>query len=44
MKQVARFINRAIDARADEAALAKIHAEVKEFTGAFPLYRSRIKG
>jgi glycine hydroxymethyltransferase len=44
MKQVAQFINRAIDARADDTGLAKIHAEVKEFTRAFPLYRSRIKG
>lgn len=37
MLKIADFINRAIDARADDAALKSIGREVVEFTKAFPL-------
>ena len=43
MGQVAKYIGRALDHAADEAALAKVKAEVAEFTRAFPLYASRLK-
>ena len=43
MKIVGKLIGRALDQAADVAALAKIHAEVKELTRSFPLYRSRLK-
>jgi glycine hydroxymethyltransferase len=42
MATVARFIGRALDHAADDAALATIHGEVTEFTKAFPLYASRL--
>lgn len=37
MEQVARWIDAAITVRGDDTALAKIRAEVKEFTKEFPL-------
>lgn len=37
MEQVARWIDAAIQARGDDAKLAGIHAEIKEFTKKFPL-------
>ncbi|MFO0597664.1 MAG: serine hydroxymethyltransferase [Myxococcaceae bacterium] len=43
MATVAKFIGRALDASTDAAALAKIRAEVKEFTSSFPLYASRLR-
>ena len=43
MAKVAQFIGRALDHHADEAALAKIREEVKDFTQAFPLYQSRLE-
>ena len=43
MAKVAGFIGRALDHHADEAALAKIRDEVKDFTRAFPLYQSRLE-
>jgi glycine hydroxymethyltransferase len=42
MAHVARFIGSALDHASDDAALAKIHGEVAEFTKAFPLYASRL--
>ncbi|HEY2804423.1 MAG TPA: serine hydroxymethyltransferase [Gemmatimonadales bacterium] len=38
MREVGEFIHRAIEARANDAALAKIKAEVRELAEAFPLY------
>ncbi len=43
MAKVAAFIGKALDHHADEAALAKIRDEVKEFTKSFPLYQARIE-
>jgi glycine hydroxymethyltransferase len=43
MAQVARLIGKALDSHADDAALAKIRDEVREFTKSFPLYQSRLK-
>jgi glycine hydroxymethyltransferase len=43
MEHVARFIGRALDAHADEAALGRIHDEVREFTRSFPLYQSKLR-
>ena len=43
MAKVAAFIGRALDHHADEAALSKIREEVKQFTGSFPLYQSRLE-
>ncbi len=37
MRTVARFIATAIDNREDDAALARLRAEVEEFAGAFPV-------
>lgn len=37
MEQVANWIDRAIIAKADEAKLATIHEEIREFSKAFPL-------
>jgi glycine hydroxymethyltransferase len=37
MKQVADFIARAVTAKGDEAALAKIRDEVKSFAAKFPM-------
>ena len=42
MDAIGDFISRALDARADTAALARIRAEVAEFTAAFPLYAGRL--
>ncbi|MBL8921679.1 MAG: serine hydroxymethyltransferase [Myxococcaceae bacterium] len=43
MATVAKLIGRALDAAADDAALAKIKGEVTDFTKSFPLYASRLK-
>ncbi len=43
MATVAKFIGRALDASGDAAALAKIKAEVAEFSRSFPLYQSRLR-
>ena len=43
MAKVAGFIGKALDHHADEAVLAKIRDEVKEFTKSFPLYQSRLE-
>lgn len=37
MEQVANWMDRAITASTDEAKLAKVHEEIREFTKAFPL-------
>jgi glycine/serine hydroxymethyltransferase len=37
MMQVADFIHAGLEARNDEAALAKLHTEVTKFTARFPL-------
>jgi len=37
MEQVAEWMKQAIDAREDEAALTKLHEEVKKFALQFPL-------
>ena len=37
MQSIASFINRAVDAKADDKALVQIAAEVKAFTRAFPM-------
>ncbi|MBI5070561.1 MAG: serine hydroxymethyltransferase [Deltaproteobacteria bacterium] len=42
MALVAALIGRALDAPADEAALARIRGEVKELCGRFPMYQDRI--
>ncbi|MFO0584542.1 MAG: serine hydroxymethyltransferase [Anaeromyxobacter sp.] len=42
MSQVAKLIGRALDAPADDAALAKIRAEVKELCAHFPMYADRM--
>lgn len=39
MVKIAAFINRAIDAKEDDAALAKIKEEVKQLMSDFPLYK-----
>jgi len=41
MKLVASLIGRALDAPADEAALAKVRGEVKELCTRFPMYEDR---
>lgn len=41
MALVAKLIGRALDAPADEAALAKVRAEVKELCAKFPMYADR---
>lgn len=41
MKTVADFIARALSAPEDEGHLSKLHAEVTEFAGGFPLYPNR---
>jgi glycine hydroxymethyltransferase len=41
MAQVASLIGRALDAPADEQALARVRAEVKELCARFPLYQDR---
>jgi glycine hydroxymethyltransferase len=41
MAMVSSLIGRALDAPADEAALAKVRAEVKELCAHFPMYRDR---
>lgn len=38
MRQIARWIARALEHRADDAALARIHGEVTELANRFPLY------
>ncbi|MDP2271908.1 MAG: serine hydroxymethyltransferase [Archangium sp.] len=43
MAKVAAFIGQALDLHADEAALARIRDEVKQFTKSFPLYQSRLE-
>jgi glycine hydroxymethyltransferase len=43
MAKVAGFIGKALDHHADDAVLAKIRDEVKEFTKSFPLYQSRLE-
>jgi glycine hydroxymethyltransferase len=43
MARVGELIGRALDAAADEAALARIKGEVAELTRHFPLYASRLK-
>lgn len=43
MAKVAGFIGKALDHHGDEAVLAKIRDEVKEFTKSFPLYQSRLE-
>jgi glycine hydroxymethyltransferase len=43
MATVGAFIGQALDSPQDEAKLASIRAQVKEFTRAFPLYASRLK-
>ena len=43
MAKVAAFIGQALDNHSDEAALAKIRGEVKQFTKSFPLYQSRLE-
>jgi glycine hydroxymethyltransferase len=43
MRAVAGFIGRAIEKAGDDAALAAVHAEVREFTRAYPLYLSRLR-
>ncbi len=43
MAKVAAFIGQALDLHADEAALARIRGEVKQFTKSFPLYQSRLE-
>jgi glycine hydroxymethyltransferase len=42
MVKVAELIGRALDHASDDAALAKVRAEVKELVQSFPLYRSRL--
>jgi glycine hydroxymethyltransferase len=42
MKTIAGLIARALDAREDPEALAKIHAEVRALTDGFPLYAHRL--
>jgi len=42
MAQVAGLIGRALDAPGDDAALARIRAEVKELCEKFPMYRDRM--
>ncbi len=42
MAKIAGFMDAALKARTDEAALAKIRLEVKEFLEAFPLYKDWI--
>jgi glycine hydroxymethyltransferase len=41
MSLVASLIGRALDAPGDDAALAKVRAEVKELCGHFPMYEDR---
>jgi glycine hydroxymethyltransferase len=43
MAKVASFIGRALDHAGDAAALAKVKAEVAEFSRSFPLYQSRLR-
>ncbi len=43
MKEIAAFIDRAIKARADETALGKIRAEVKDLCLRFPFYGEPVK-
>ncbi|MEK6532192.1 MAG: serine hydroxymethyltransferase [Deltaproteobacteria bacterium] len=43
MDAIAGFIDRAIKARRDEAALSRIKDEVREFCEAFPFYENRLK-
>jgi glycine hydroxymethyltransferase len=41
MSQVARLIGRALDAPADEASLARVHADVRDLCRTFPMYADR---
>jgi glycine hydroxymethyltransferase len=41
MKQIAQWINQALEQRTDDAALARIRAEVAELANRFPLYAWR---
>jgi glycine hydroxymethyltransferase len=41
MAQVASLIGRVLDAPADEAALARVRAEVRELCARFPMYADR---
>ena len=43
MTLVGQLMGRALDHANDDAALARIRGEVKELTGQFPLYASRLK-
>ncbi|MEK6760163.1 MAG: serine hydroxymethyltransferase [Deltaproteobacteria bacterium] len=42
MKQVAGLVDRAIDKRADDAALVAIKSEVRELCARFPFYKNRL--
>ncbi len=42
MKLIAEFIDKAIEARSDDAALEKVKGEVKELCMGFPFYKERL--
>jgi glycine hydroxymethyltransferase len=42
MSEVALLIGRALDAPGDDAALARVRAEVRQLCARFPLYQDRL--